>query len=64
MQPCAWAETAAPSSADLFHSRCYKFAGPAASLRECVALCGDGAAPVSPASAAEDAFVWELARDG
>jgi hypothetical protein len=62
--PCAWAETAAPSSADLFHSRCYKFAGPAASLRECVAMCGDGAAPVSPASAAEDAFVWELASDG
>ena len=57
------AEIPAPSSADPFHSRCYK-RWPAASLRECVALCGDGAAPVSPASAAEDAFVWELARDG
>ena len=35
------------ASANLFHSRCYN-CGPAASLRECVALCGDGAAPVSP----------------
>ena len=39
--PCAFDETAAPAStAAEYHSRCYKFVGTTASLRECVAMCG------------------------
>ena len=38
---CDFDETAAPAStAAEYHSRCYKFVGTAASLRECVAMCG------------------------
>lgn len=55
--PSAW--TPAPSDATApFSSACYKASGYAISLRECVERCAlDGAAPVCPASAAENNFV-------
>ena len=44
MTTCAFDEVAAPHAH--FHSSCYKFVGLAATLRECISLCGPGAAPL------------------
>ena len=59
--PSAW--TPAPADATVpFSSACYKASGYAISLRECVERCAlDGAAPVCPASAAENNFVSSVA---
>ncbi len=59
--PSAW--TPAPADAAVpFSSACYKASGYAISLRECVERCAlDGAAPVCPASAAENNFVSSVA---
>ena len=59
---CAFDEVAAPHAH--FHSSCYKFVGLAATLRECISLCGPDAAPVCPTSDDENDFVWSVARSG
>ena len=59
---CDFDEVAAPHAH--FHSSCYKFVGLAATLRECISLCGPDAAPVCPTSDDENDFVWSVARSG
>ena len=59
--PSAWTPAPADAAAP-FSSACYKASGYAISLRECVERCAlDGAAPVCPASTAENNFVSSVA---